>query len=167
MRVVVARVSGASMITIATLFTDGASRGNPGPAAIAYRIIGEGGAPLEARVERVPNATNNEAEYAALTAGLQACRRLGIQAVHAVSDSELMVRQIKGSYRAKEPRLAALRDAVRELIAGEFLDVTLEHRPRTDPDIATCDRMADERLTADGFPKEPPDYRRFRRRRRA
>jgi ribonuclease HI len=155
------------MITIATLFTDGASRGNPGPAAIAYRIIDEDGSLLEARVERMPNATNNEAEYAALTAGLEACRRLGIQAVRAVSDSELMVRQIKGDYRAKEPRLATLRDAVREFVSRDFLDVRLEHRPRTDPDIAECDRMADELLTSDGFPKEPPDYRRFRRGRRA
>jgi ribonuclease HI len=154
------------MITTAMLFTDGASRGNPGPAAIAYRIIGAEGALVEARVERVPNATNNEAEYAALTAGLEACRRLGIQAVRAVSDSELMVRQIEGRYRAKELRLANLRDAVRQLIAREFLDVALEHRHRTDPEIAECDRMADELLTADGFPKEPPDYRRFRRRRR-
>ena len=153
------------------LFTDGASRGNPGPAAVAYRIIGADGALLEAelaeaRAERIANATNNEAEYAALTAGLEVCRRLGIQAVRAVSDSELMVRQIDGSYRAKEPRLAKLRDDVRELIARDFLDVPLEHRHRTDPEIAECDRMADELLTADGFPKEPPDYRRFRRRRR-
>jgi ribonuclease HI len=154
------------MITSAMLFTDGASRGNPGPAAFAYRIIGADGALLEARAERIANATNNEAEYAALTAGLEVCRRLGIQAVRAVSDSELMVRQIDGSYRAKEPRLAKLRDDVRELIARDFLDVPLEHRHRTDPEIAECDRMADELLTADGFPKEPPDYRRFRRRRR-
>ena len=154
------------MITTAMLFTDGASRGNPGPAAVAYRIIGENGALLDARAERIPNATNNEAEYAALTAGLEACRRLGIQTVRAVSDSELMVRQLDGRYRAKEPRLAKLRDAVREFIARHFLDVALEHRHRTDPDIAECDRMADELLTADGFPKEPPDYRRFRRRRR-
>jgi ribonuclease HI len=86
--------------------------------------------------------------------------------VRVVSDSELMVRQIDGSYRAKEPRLATLRDAALELIARDFLEVRLEHRHRTDPDIAECDRMADELLTADGFPKEPPDYRRFRRRRR-
>ena len=154
------------MITTAMLFSDGASRGNPGPAAVAYRIIDADGALLEARAERMPDATNNEAEYAALTAGLEACRRLGIQAVRAVSDSELMVRQVDGSYRAKEPRLAALRDAARELMGRDFLDVRLEHRHRTDPDIAACDRMADELLTADGFPKEPSDYRRFRRRRR-
>jgi ribonuclease HI len=65
------------MITTTMLFTDGASRGNPGPAAVAFRIIGADGALLGARVERIPNTTNNEAEYAALTTGLKACRRLG------------------------------------------------------------------------------------------
>lgn len=153
-----------NVIATATLYSDGASRGNPGPSAVAYRIIGEAGAVLDARAERIPDATNNEAEYHALSAGLAACRRLGIQAVRAVSDSQLMVRQIQGSYRAKEPRLAKLRDDARERIAQDFLNVVLEERPRSDPDVAACDRMADELLTAAGFPREPPDFRRrFRR----
>lgn len=143
-------------IPFGTLYTDGASRGNPGPAAIAYRIIGERGEVLAAEAACVARLTNNEAEYRALLTGLAACPRLGLRAVLVISDSELMVRQLTGEYRAKNARLAELRDEVLELARHDFLNVRFEHRRRGDPDVAECDRMADAALTAAGHPRQPP-----------
>ena len=152
-------------ISFGTLYTDGASRGNPGPAAIAYRLIGERGEVLAAEVTCVALLTNNEAEYRAVLAGLARCRWLGLRAVLVISDSELMVRQLTGEYRTKNARLAKLRDEVVELLRRDFLDVRFEHRQRADPDVAECDRMADAALTAAGHRRlPPPPWVRSRRR---
>jgi ribonuclease HI len=92
----------------ARLFTDGGARGNPGPAAAAYVLEAEDGTVLEARGETIGVATNNVAEYRALVAGLAKALELGIAEVEVVSDSELLVKQMKGEYRVKNAALVEL-----------------------------------------------------------
>ena len=91
----------------ATLYTDGGARGNPGPAAYAYVLEAEDGTVLEARGEVIGVATNNVAEYRALVEGLEAASRVGVDELEVVSDSELVVKQMRGEYRVKN---AALRE---------------------------------------------------------
>jgi probable phosphoglycerate mutase len=91
----------------ARLWTDGGARGNPGPAAYAYVLEAEDGTVLAAHGEAIGTATNNVAEYSGLVAGLARAAEAGVDELEVVSDSELMVKQMRGEYRVKN---AALRD---------------------------------------------------------
>jgi ribonuclease HI len=91
----------------ATLYTDGGSRGNPGPAAYAYVLETDDGTVLDARGEAIGIATNNVAEYRALVEGLEAAARARVDELEVVSDSELLVKQMRGEYKVKN---AALRE---------------------------------------------------------
>jgi ribonuclease HI len=92
----------------ARLFTDGGSRGNPGPAAYAYVLEAADGTVLHARGEAIGVATNNVAEYAALIAGLERAVEVGVDELEVVSDSELLVKQMRGEYRVKNRALQDL-----------------------------------------------------------
>ena len=92
----------------AKLFTDGGSRGNPGPAAYAYVLEAEDGTVLDARGETIGVATNNVAEYSALVAGLERAVEAGVDELEVVSDSELLVKQMRGEYRVKNRALQDL-----------------------------------------------------------
>jgi ribonuclease HI len=92
----------------ARLFTDGGSRGNPGPAAWAFVLETEDGTVLDARGEAIGIATNNVAEYAALVAGLERAVDAGVAELEVVSDSELLVKQMRGEYRVKNKALQDL-----------------------------------------------------------
>lgn len=90
------------------VFTDGASRGNPGPAAIGIVFRRAGGEDLAEHAEAIGRATNNMAEYRAVVAALEFCQRWGVRRVHLNLDSELIVRQLLGVYRVKSPELRPL-----------------------------------------------------------
>jgi ribonuclease HI len=92
----------------ARLFTDGGSRGNPGPAAYAFVLESADGTVLDARGESIGVATNNVAEYAALVAGLERAAEVGVDELEVVSDSELMVKQMRGEYKVKNRALQDL-----------------------------------------------------------
>ena len=92
----------------AKLFTDGGSRGNPGPAAYAYVLEAEDGTVLDARGEAIGVATNNVAEYRALVAGLERAVEAGVDEIEVVSDSELLVKQMRGEYKVKNAALKEL-----------------------------------------------------------
>ncbi len=92
----------------AKLSTDGGARGNPGPAAYGYVLETEDGTVLEARGEAIGIATNNVAEYRALIAGLEKAAELGVDELEVVSDSELVVKQMRGEYRVKNEALREL-----------------------------------------------------------
>lgn len=92
----------------ARLFTDGGSRGNPGPAAYGYVLEAEDGTVLDARGEAIGVATNNVAEYSALVAGLERALGIGVDELEVVSDSELLVKQMRGEYRVKNEALREL-----------------------------------------------------------
>jgi ribonuclease HI len=92
----------------ARLFTDGGSRGNPGPAAYAFVLEAADGTVLDARGEAIGVATNNVAEYSALIAGLERAVEVGVDELEVVSDSELLVKQMRGEYKVKNRALQDL-----------------------------------------------------------
>ncbi len=94
----------------ARLSTDGGSRGNPGPAAYGYVLESEDGHVLAAHGETIGVATNNVAEYRGLIAGLERALEAGVDEVEVVSDSELLVKQMRGEYKVKK-------ETLRELVA--------------------------------------------------
>jgi ribonuclease HI len=128
-----------------TLYTDGGSRGNPGPAAAAYVLETDDGTVLEARGEAMGVATNNVAEYRALVAGLEKALERGLDEVEVVSDSELLVKQMNGEYRVKNAALVELSlDAAR--LARQIGRVRYRAVRRTENELA--DSLVNEALDA-------------------
>ena len=111
------------------LFTDGAARGNPGPAGIGISIEDEDGMKLKMLHRWIGTATNNQAEYLALIDGLKAVRAWKPDRLEIRLDSKLVVEQVKGLYRVKEPQLKELHERVRGLL-GEFGDWEIKHVDR-------------------------------------
>ncbi|HEU0058084.1 MAG TPA: ribonuclease HI family protein [Gaiella sp.] len=129
----------------ARLWTDGGARGNPGPAAFAYVLEADDGTVLDARGEAIGVATNNVAEYSALVAGLGRAVEAGVHELEVHSDSELMVKQMRGEYRVKNRDLQSLfLDASRA--AREIELVTYTHVRREHNELA--DRLVNEALDA-------------------
>jgi probable phosphoglycerate mutase len=130
----------------ARLSTDGGARGNPGPAAFAYVLEAEDGTVLDARGEAIGVATNNVAEYRALVAGLRAAVERQVDELDVVSDSELLVKQMRGEYRVKN---AALRELSLEAagLARRIGDVRYTAVRREQNELA--DRLVNEALDAD------------------
>jgi ribonuclease HI len=130
----------------ARLFTDGGARGNPGPAAFAYVLETEDGELLAAHGEAIGTATNNVAEYSALVAGLRRAREEGVDVLDVLSDSELMVKQMRGEYRVKNEALQELfLEASRA--ARALGGVTYTHVRREHNELA--DRLVNEALDAE------------------
>ena len=126
-------------------YCDGASRGNPGPAAMAFKILDENGAVVKKSSKFLGKRTNNEAEYEALVAALESASRLTSGRVDCLLDSELVVRQLKGEYRIRSPRLKGLWLKVRETQQC-FQNVSFTHVPRTDKNIEEVDELANSVL---------------------
>lgn len=112
-----------------TIFTDGASRGNPGPSAIGAVIKNEQGHVLTRISQRIGQTTNNQAEYRAIITALEEAIRLGGRQVELNSDSELVVRQVKGKYRVKNAALKPLYQQVKQL-ESRLESFTINHIPR-------------------------------------
>ncbi|PSG96677.1 ribonuclease H [Thermoplasmatales archaeon SW_10_69_26] len=128
-----------------TLATDGASRGNPGPASVAYAIYRNGEGIVEEHAETIGKATNNEAEYRALIAGLEAAALHTGGIVHHVSDSELLVKQLEGLYSINAANLEPLVQLVEEA-ARRFQGLQHTHVGREDERIEHVDGLANEAL---------------------
>jgi ribonuclease HI len=111
------------------VWTDGASRGNPGPAAIGVSIQDEEGVEVASASETLGKATNNEAEYRALIKALDLLADLGAEEAEIRLDSELVVRQLTGVYRVRNPRMQDLVDAVKTRLTG-FTKIRFRHIPR-------------------------------------
>jgi ribonuclease HI len=129
----------------ARLSTDGGARGNPGPAAYGYVLEAEDGAVLAAHGETIGVATNNVAEYRALVAGLEKAAELGVDELEVVSDSELLVKQMRGEYKVKNPALRELNEAA-EALAGRLGHVSYTAVRREHNELA--DRLVNEALDA-------------------
>jgi ribonuclease HI len=97
--------------------SDGGARGNPGPAGYGVVIKDESGHKVAALSEYLGHQTNNFAEYQGLIAALEYALKHGPKALKLISDSELLVRQIKGIYKVKNPTLQDLHARAKELIA--------------------------------------------------
>jgi ribonuclease HI len=126
----------------AHVYFDGAARGNPGPAAVGYVVVTSDGI-VDEGGESIGRATNNQAEYAALTRALEVARDYGFDDVDVRGDSELVVKQVHGEYDANDPQLREHRVTVHELLAC-FDDWSLEHVPRDVNDRA--DELATDAL---------------------
>jgi ribonuclease HI len=135
------------MSDTATMHIDGAARGNPGPAAYAV-VLARPGEPVIEEADAIGTATNNVAEYTALVAGLELATELGVKKLAVFSDSELLVKQMNGEYRVKNPDLLDLYREAKQLAAG-FEKVTLAHVRREQNKRA--DEIGNEAL--DGRPR--------------
>ncbi|WP_449462734.1 ribonuclease HI family protein [Tardisphaera miroshnichenkoae] len=125
-------------------YTDGASRGNPGPGAAAYVLVRDGRV-IDKQGFYLGYCTNNEAEYTAVLKALEAALRLGEREVVVVSDSKLVVSQLKGVWAIRNPRMAKLNEQVRSLISS-FSSVKFENVRRSDPFVAAADSICNEVL---------------------
>ena len=133
------------MSSKARLFTDGGARGNPGPAAYGFVLEAEDGTVLAAEGAVIGIATNNVAEYNGLVAGLRRAIELHVPEVEVVSDSELMVKQMRGEYRVKNAALRGLFLEASEL-ARRLDRVDYRHVKRAHNELA--DRLVNEALDA-------------------
>ena len=125
----------------ATANIDGGSRGNPGPAGYGVRIDRDGD--IVELKQAIPLATNNVAEYRGLLAALAWAVEHGIAELRIRSDSELLVKQMRGEYRVKNPGLQALYEEAKGL-ARQIRRVTFEHVRREFNKDA--DRLANEAM---------------------
>jgi ribonuclease HI len=131
----------------AKLWTDGGARGNPGPAAYGYVLEAQDGTVLAAHGEAIGEATNNVAEYRALVAGLEKAVELAVDEVEVVSDSELLVKQMRGEYKVKNEVLRDLWEQASAL-AGKLRSVRYTAVRREHNELA--DRLVNEALDASG-----------------
>ncbi len=134
----------------ARLSTDGGARGNPGPAAFAFVLEADDGHVLAAQGEAIGTATNNVAEYRGLVAGLERARELGVTELEVVSDSELIVKQMRGEYRVRNEALRALSLAA-AAVARQIGRVTYRAVRREHNELA--DRLVNEALDAASSPR--------------
>lgn len=125
---------------------DGASRHNPGPAAIGATIKDEQGHLLASISQRIGRATNNQAEYRSLIAALEEAIGLGARRVDIRLDSELVVKQMQGKYRVKNAALRPLYLRVGELLS-QFEGFTITNVPRVQN--AEADKLANRALRRD------------------
>ncbi len=126
------------------LNTDGGARGNPGPAAIGFVIRDEEGKVLKSGGEYIGKTTNNFAEYKALIKGLTEALELG-KSVSCSLDSELLVKQLNGEYKVKDPNLKDLFSRV-QLLTKNFDQVKFSYVPRNKNKLA--DKIVNEVLDA-------------------
>lgn len=124
----------------AELFTDGGARGNPGPAGIGIVLkfktqnAPASAGPRQAVAKRKINkyigkATNNQAEYRALIAGLELAQQKKVEELKVFMDSELIVKQMQGEYRVKNPDLKPL-FAQALALTNKFASISFHHIPR-------------------------------------
>jgi ribulose-5-phosphate 3-epimerase (EC 5.1.3.1) len=116
-------------LVVLSVYVDGSSQGNPGPAGIGVIACDEGGQVIATRQRPLPSATNNEAEYQAILEGLRLARELGASEVIIFSDSELVVRQLQGAYQVRSEGLKGLWREAKELMR-QFRRCEIRHIPR-------------------------------------
>jgi len=129
-----------------TIFTDGASRNNPGESGAGVSIM-QHGLPLEGIARYLGTTTNNIAEYSAAIIGLERAVQLGASKVKLCADSELMVKQLNGQYKVKNEGLKPLHARAKELIA-KIGSVEVQYIPRErnkDAD-ALANKAIDEKI---------------------
>jgi ribonuclease HI len=126
-------------------FSDGGARGNPGPAAIAFVVLWDKGQVLMSNSRFIGSRTNNQAEYEALIAALEAALSLHADEIVCHLDSELVVRHLTGEYAVKNSALKKLWNKVQEL-KRHFKKVSFISVPRTNRQIQKADALVNEAL---------------------
>ena len=147
-----------------TVCSDGASRGNPGPAGIGGRAVGPGGEVVAEVCEYLGVTTNNVAEYMALILILESVAPLGYEKVRVLTDSVLVAEQVKGGFKVKSPALKPLVGKAKGLLE-RYREVEVTHVPReknTECDLL-ANRAVDEGLAGTKKPllEEVEDSRLF------
>lgn len=132
--------------------TDGAARGNPGPAAIGIVVEDDSGHTVYESSRTLGVHTNNEAEYLAIIAAIEYLREIRAKEADFYLDSELVVRQLNGQYKVKEPRLQSLHGQATMLL-NAVPTHTISHVPRKQN--ARADALANEALDAEGLDAPP------------
>lgn len=127
----------------ATVYVDGGSRGNPGPAAIGYYIVGPDGKEIKRGGEFIGFATSRVAEYYAMKEGIEQAIELGLRRVRFVGDNLMMINQLKGVYQVKSKDLVAIYNDIQKLLS-EFEAVSFTHMKRGQN--MEADREADRAL---------------------
>lgn len=120
---------------ILTIYTDGASKGNPGPASIGVSLI-ENAREIATVSKAIGIATNNIAEYTALLEGLKKAINLGYNHIQVMADSELMIKQLNKEYKVKNPEIKIIYEQIQKLLSNfktiEFTHVRREKNVRAD-----------------------------------
>ena len=130
----------------AKLYADGGSRGNPGPSASGFAILGDGDKVVVKKGVYLGVTTNNQAEYQALKLGIEEALRMGIRELQVYMDSLLVINQMKGIFKIRNRDLWPIHAAINEL-CKEFTHVTFQHVPREFNKIA--DSAVNEALDAE------------------
>lgn len=128
-----------------TIFSDGGSRGNPGPAAIGFIIKNKNGDIICREGQFIGLATNNRAEYWALTEALKRATSLGIREARCFLDSELVARQLNGQYKVRDNNIKKYFQNLREILPN-FSKISFNHVTRNNNFEA--DRLVNEALDA-------------------
>lgn len=142
---------------------DGGSRGNPGPAGIGVVVRAEDGTSLVTLGRFIGRATNNVAEYRALITAMEEAKKLGAKSIVIRGDSELIIRQMTGEYRVKNPDLKVLYDEAQRLL-HQFDHAKFEHNLRHKNETAdTLANLAMDRRVdvteVDESPLDAPEAR--------
>jgi len=127
------------------VYSDGASRGNPGQSAIAFIILSMDGRIQKKFSRYLGIRTNNQTEYEALISALEFASKMTSQEVICYMDSELVVRHLNGEYKVRNPNLRILWSEVHELTRN-FQKTSFKYVPRTDKYIKMVDRLANQTL---------------------
>jgi ribonuclease HI len=129
------------------LFTDGAARGNPGPAGAGAVIVSPTGQIVAKLGKYLGETTNNVAEYTGLILGLRRAKAMNVRELEVFADSELVVKQLSGEYQVKAEHLRPLYEEARALLAG-FPEVEVRYIPREENQQADdmSNRAIDQRL---------------------
>jgi len=126
------------------VYTDGASRGNPGPAAYGFIFVRNNEIIFE-EAKPMGTTTNNTAEYYAIISALKRAQEFATGSVIVYSDSELVIKQINNQYRITKPHLAQLR-AELAIEEKKFTDIHFRNVPRENPFIRRCDELCNQAL---------------------
>lgn len=126
------------------IYSDGASRNNPGNAAIGYLVTNDKKV-LEQGGEYIGVTTNNQAEYRALIKALKEAKKYKPIKITCYSDSQLMIKQLRGEWKVKEPQLKDLHSNIKEL-EKNYKKIHYKHVKRDNPGIQKCDKEANEAL---------------------
>ncbi len=126
-------------------YSDGAARGNPGPAGIGVLLTKDSGLLIESYYGRLRNCTNNQSEYHAVIKALRMAEQNGAKEVIHHSDSELVIKQLTGEYKVKNVELKKLFLTVKSL-EKHFKKIKYKHLRRTHPKIVIVDVLANKAL---------------------
>ena len=137
-KIVSSHISPRDTASAVSIYVDGASRGNPGPSGIGYRIVDTDGSILEQGGEFIGFATSRVAEYFAMKNGIEHAIKLGLKTAHFYSDSLMVVNQLNGVFSIKNPDIITIYDAIQKLLEN-FESVSFTHIPRSENAIADAE----------------------------